>query len=127
MLKKLFNYFSKKKISKNSKDYTISISLSKDDAIDIGLSYPNLDSYDISSIPDAAEICAELLIYINSPILHKKTVDLVEKKSNNTNNIKEKLFFDNVLSFYDILIKELQKVNKNSGPLIRPTSVFRMK
>jgi len=40
--------------------------------------------------------------------------------------IKEKLFFDNVISFYDLIRQEIKKAN-NTGPLISPMSAFATK
>jgi len=124
MLKKFFHYFksliSKKKTEEN---LGIVVSLTSDLKIDIALKYPKLDNYDINIIPSIAEKYAELFIYINSNVLKHKLLETIDEKSYRSSDMKEKLFFDNVLSFHDIIKKEIKK-NSNTGPLISPMSVF---
>ena len=48
---------------------------------------------------------------------------MIENNSKNSQEIKQKLFFDNIISFYDIIKTNLIN-NANNGPLISPSSVF---
>ena len=40
---------------------------------------------------------------------------------------KEKLFFDNLIMFYDYLKSEIQKANSSNSPVVRPISAFNAK
>jgi hypothetical protein len=127
MLKKFLHYFKSLKIKKESLEtLSIVISLKSNYDVDIQLKYPNLDNEHINNIPNIAEKYAELLIYINSNALKYRLLDTIKDKSYRSEDIKEKLFFDNVISFYDLIRQEIKKAN-NTGPLISPMSVFATK
>jgi hypothetical protein len=127
MLRKFLHYFKFLKLKKESLEtLSIIISLKSNYDVDIQLKYPNLDNEDINNIPNIAEKYAELLIYINSNALKYRLLDTIKDKSYRSEDIKEKLFFDNVISFYDIIRQEIKKAN-NTGPLISPMSVFATK
>jgi len=127
MLKKFLHYFKFLKKKEEPLDLLgITISLTNNYDIDIELKYPNIDNKNINDIPNIAEKYAELLIFINSSPLRYRLLDTIKDKSYRSENIKEKLFFDNVISFYDIIKQEIKKAN-NSGPLISPISVFATK
>lgn len=128
MLKKFFHYFKTKSIQKLSNDkLSIIISLQNNYYIDIELKYPNLEDYNIENIAILAEKYAELLIYVNSNVLKHKLLDNIKDKSYKSEDIKQKLFFDNVLSFHDIVKQEIKKQIDTTGPLISPISVFATK
>ena len=124
MLKKLYHYF---KFLFNKKSNTeiinISIFLRPNYEIDIQLAYPDWSKLEDKNIPAIAEKYAELLIYINSNIFKNKMMDMIENNSKNSQEIKQKLFFDNIISFYDIIKTNLIHT-ANTGPLISPSSVF---
>lgn len=128
MLKKLFHYFRllivklKPKKSQNN-DLTIKISLKPDYTVNIDLEYPDLENYDLFNIAGIAEKYAELVTFSSTSALKYKLLEIIENKAYSTENIKEKLFFDNVCTFHEIIKKEI-KNNQNNSPLIRPTSVF---
>jgi hypothetical protein len=127
MLRKFLHYFKFLKLKKESLEtLSIIISLKSNYDVDIQLKYPNLNNEDINNIPNIAEKYAELLIYINSNALKYRLLDTIKDKSYRSEDIKEKLFFDNVISFYDIIRQEIKKAN-NTGPLISPMSVFATK
>lgn len=129
MLKTLFHYFKQWWIKQptNVTEYGLSLRLLPDYEIDIQLIYPTLDTYDINHIPEVAEKYAQLLLYINSSSLRHKLMDLLQSQGKTETKIKDKLFFDNVVAFHDIMRQELLQNRHNKGPLIRPTSVFRVK
>lgn len=124
MLKKLYHYF-KFLFNKNSNTEIINISifLRPNYEIDIELAYPDWSKLEDKNIPDIAEKYAELLIYINSNLFKNKIINTIENNSKNSQEIKQKLFFDNIISFYDIIKTNLIN-NTNNGPLISPSSVF---
>lgn len=125
MLKKLFRYFDKKPEPKT--EYGIKVSLTEDLQVKVELFYPDVNKFDVDAIPAVAEKFAELFIYISSSSFKAKLSELVNNKSYQNDNIKEKLFFDNLISFYDLLRSEIQKTNNSSAPLIRPISAFNLK
>lgn len=128
MLKTLFHYYKKLFVKKQSNtEYGLTLKLLSDHDIDIQLQYPILDNYDINHIPEVAEKYAQLLLYINSSTLRYKLVDTLLDKSKHNDNIKEKLFFDNVVAFHDIIRQQILQERHNKGPLIRPISVFSAK
>lgn len=132
MLKKLFNYCKTmiRSISSRSNinNYSITVSINNDYDLDIQLHYPNPSKENINHITYNAEKYAQLLVYINSPILKNKLITLLSDKSNNANNnINEKLFLDNVIAFHDIILKEIKIIKSKDAPLIRPISVFNIK
>lgn len=127
MLKKLFHYFKNKIFSKKiNSEFSVIISLQPNYDVDVKLNYPNLNDVDINNIPTIAEQYAELVIYIGSNILKHKLLDMIQDRSYRSEDIKEKLFFDNLVSFHEIITQEI-KNHQNTGPLIRPTSVFNIK
>lgn len=128
MLKKLFHYFNSWSLKhKPDNIYSICVSIKSDLELDIKLLYPNISDINIDDIPNIAEKYAELLVYVNSGIFKNKITKLIEDKSYNSSDIKDKLFFDNVISFYDFIKAELQKNSTINSPLIRPISVFNIK
>lgn len=128
MLKKLFHYFKHKKKTQKLKDnLSITISLQPDYSINIEFNYPDLINCNVENIPNIAEKYAELLIYINSNILKYKILDILNEKAYRSDDTKQKLFFDNVLSFHDIIRQQIKKANNNNSPLISPMSVFTTK
>jgi len=126
MLKKFLHYFKFLKTNQELETLSIVISLKSNYDVDIQLKYPNLDNEHINNIPNIAEKYAELLIYINSNALKYRLLDTIKDKSYRSEDIKEKLFFDNVISFYDLIRQEIKKAN-NTGPLISPMSAFATK
>lgn len=128
MLKKFFHYFKPRPIttSPNNK-LSIVISLQNNYDIDIELKYPNLENYSVENMTILAEKYAELLIYINSNVLKHKLLENIKDRSYKSEDLKQKLFFDNVLSFHDIIKQEIKKQTNTTGPLISPIAVFATK
>ena len=125
MLKKFLHYYKNffKKDTRNNKQLSISIILKPDYDIDIVLLYPNIHNMDTNDIQNIAEKYAELAMYASSSVMKYKLFSILQDKAHFSENIKDKLFFDNVCAFYDIIKQEI-KNNQNNGPLIRPISVF---
>lgn len=127
MFKKFYHYFkSKKDTNAKPQNLSIVISLLPNYEVDVELKYADLANINIDQIPNMAEKYAELLIYINSSILKNKLLTTIEEKSYRSEDMKQKLFFDNVLSFHEIIRQEIKK-SANNGPLISPMSVFNTK
>lgn len=128
MLKKLFHYF-KTLIpairSKKSKEthLGLKILLKPDYTVDVLMEYPDIENQDIFYIANLAEKYAELITYTSTSALKYKLIEMIQDRAYLTENTKEKLFFDNVCHFYEIIKKEI-KNNQSNTPLIRPISVF---
>lgn len=128
MLKKLFHYFKQHLIFKKKTDqYSITIFLRPDLNIDIQFNHPNIDRCEDYNISHIAEKYAQLLIYINSVALKYKLQDHIETQSKGTTSIKQKLFFDNIVFFHDIMLQEIRAKKHTNEPLIKPLSVFNFK
>lgn len=128
MLKKFFHYFKSRPITTSPNDkLSIVISLQNNYDIDIELKYPNLENYSVENMTSLAEKYAELLIYINSNVLKHKLLENIKDRSYKSEDLKQKLFFDNVLSFHDIIKQEIKKQTNTTGPLISPIAVFATK
>jgi hypothetical protein len=138
MLQKLFHYWlSKKKSTSDNKQneeesvtddmHSLSIILHPDDMVDIIVLHPKLDKLSLVEISSEAEKFAELLIYVANNLMEPKLLTTIRNKTKNTDNEKEQLFYDNVLSYYDVIKSEFEKKLINNGPLIRPRSVFNSK
>ena len=128
MLKKFFHYFKSRPIKTSPNDQlSVVISLQNNYNIDIELKYPNLENYSVENMTSLAEKYAELLIYINSNVLKHKLLENIKERSYRSEDLKQKLFFDNVLSFHDIVKQEIKKQTNTTGPLVSPMSVFATK
>lgn len=138
MLQKLFRYWlnNKKSSSTNEKKqeesttedlHSLSIILRPDDMIDIIVLHPKLDKLSLVEISAEAEKFAELLIYVANNLMEPKLLKTIRNKTKDTNNDKEQLFYDNVLSYYDVIKSNFEKNVINTGPLIKPRSVFNSK
>ena len=138
MLQKLFHYWlnNKKSSSTNKKKqeesttedlHSLSIILHPDDMVDIIVLHPNLDKLSLVEISAEAEKFAELLIYVANNLMEPKLLTTIRNKTKDTNNDKEQLFYDNVLSYYDVIKSNFEKNIINTGPLIKPRSVFNSK
>jgi hypothetical protein len=138
MLQKLFHYWlnNKKSSSTNEKEqeesttedlHSLSIILHPDDMVDIIVLHPKLDKLSLVEISAEAEKFAELLIYVANNLMEPKLLKTIQNKTKDTNNDKEQLFYDNVLSYYDVIKSNFEKNVINTGPLIKPRSVFNSK
>jgi hypothetical protein len=132
---KLFSVFNKKKSVEENNQNTeepkylggIFFKITEDLEIDIGCVLPDVQGLSTDEISNISEKYAELLIMINSGIFRSQMFDMIKNKTKliEEEDIKERLFIDNLLSFDKILTHELNKAAKNNKPLIRPVSVFK--
>jgi hypothetical protein len=107
--------------------HSLSVILHPDEMVDIIVLHPKLDKLSLVEISSEAEKFAELLIYVTNNLMEPKLLTTIRNKTKNTNNDKEQLFYDNVLSYYDIIKTDFEKKLIDNGPLIRPRSVFNSK
>jgi hypothetical protein len=107
--------------------HSLSIILHPDDMVDIIVLHPKLEKLSLVEISSEAEKFAELLIYVANNLMEPKLLTTIRNKTKDTNNEKEQLFYDNVLSYYDVIKSEFEKKLIDNGPLIRPRSVFNSK
>jgi len=132
---KLFGVFHNKKNVEQTDQITeepkylggIFFKITEDLEIDIGCVLPDTQGLSTDEISNISEKYAELLIMINSGIFRSQIFDMIKNKTKliEEDNIAERLFIDNLLSFDKILTHELNRVIKNNKPLIRPVSVFK--
>lgn len=134
------NYFDK---TKDNRDRSETFNLSditankgslmfvlEDSNILILINIPDTSNKTPDEIVDLAENYANFIIHIANTAMYNDILDLLEQKIIDENNISNKLFIENVLSFAPILKNELEKqalssyIN-NTEPLVRPTSVFK--
>jgi hypothetical protein len=112
------------KVNKGYNNMALHIILLNDTDVGINLVKPNLIDVDNKIIIDLAEQYASFLLYTTTKMFKEKTINNVKKEYQNSLNFNDKLFYDNVLAFYNVLENELDRLSSNSKPLIRPTSVF---
>lgn len=127
--KKLLNLlFNRSPVIENIKDNDhiggINFNMTKDFDIDIACSIPDLEYSNSDDIIKLSEKYAELILLLNCGIFKKQILKIL--KDYNTDNIKSKLFIDNIIYFYPILNDELNKAIKSNKPLIKPSSVFKI-
>lgn len=141
ILKKVYNWFFNKKTSSiiipdssiidslnidESYVCEISFQLTKDNDIDIGFKHTDVREYSVEEISTLAENCANMIVLLNNGFLKKDLIGTIKHvKKANMNNDKSTLLLDNVLFFHNLLQEELKSIRKESGPLIRPSSVFK--
>jgi hypothetical protein len=111
--------------NKNHK-YGISFELDINDNININISLPDQKEIPLDNMVNVAEKYAQLILAINKGLLTHQVLQTLSNRAKNTDNVNEQLFIDNVISLYDSLKKELNKIQTSSSPLIKPMSVFRI-
>jgi hypothetical protein len=94
------------------------------------INIPDTSDKTSDEIVDLAENYANLIIHIANTPMHNDILNLLEQKIIDDDNVSNKLFIENVLSFAPILKNELEKqalssYSNNTEPLVRPTSVFK--
>lgn len=104
----------------------IHFQLTDSNDIDISFKHNNVSEYSVEQISLLAENCANLVVLVNNGLLKKELIGAIKQlKKANMNNDKTTLFLDNVLFFNGLLQEELKSIKKESGPLVRPSSVFK--
>ena len=94
--------------------------------IDIEIIPPDIKDSSIEDISFIAENCANLLVLINNGLLRKDLVNSIKKKKKkHMHHPKITLLYDNILFFHNLLEEELKSIKKESGPIIRPSEVFK--
>lgn len=107
--------------------HSISVILHPDDAVDIVMMHPDLELLSISDISSEAEKFAELLVYVTNPLMEPKLLATINHKAKISERTKEQLFYDNVISYYQLIRSEYEKRLINNGPVIRPRSAFSLR
>jgi len=104
----------------------IHFQLTKSNDMDISFKHNSVSDHSVEQISLLAENCANLVVLINNGLLKKELIGSIKQlKKANMNNDKTTLFLDNVLFFNGLLQEELKSIKKESGPLVRPSSVFK--
>ena len=104
----------------------ICFQLTKNFDIDIIGFIPESKNLDAEELVYVAEKYAQLILAINKGYLKNKIMQILENRSNQTEEPNEQLLINNILVFYDVLKKELaNKIVNSNSPLIRPLSAFK--
>jgi len=136
MLSKLYHYlFDKRTLPITSQDdddnqssvHSVTLVLHSESVIDIVMTHPDLNRLSNDDIVIEAEKFAELLVYMSNNIMESKLLKTISKKGQQSSNIKEQLFYDNVITFYKLIQSELEQKISYNGPLIRPTAAFNIR
>jgi hypothetical protein len=132
-IKQLFDLDNKKKIapiiSKTNAIENIceiNYKLLANQEIELSFIHKDIQESSTEKISNIAECCANLIIMINSGLLKKQLIDTIKHlKKNSMDNEKNTLLLDNILFFNNLLQEEIKNIKKDSGPLIRPSNVFK--
>lgn len=125
------NTYANQEISNDSKKlntvHSISVVLHSNDIVDIILMHPDLEKFSITEISTEAEKFSELLVYTISMTMESKLLAVIVEKSKKTESMKEQLFYDNVIHYYQIIKAEFEKNLLATDPVIRPSAAFNPK
>ncbi len=125
-LKKLLWASKYKKDEKYSDNIGISFYLTDSSDIDIVCHIDELKFENLDSLVVCAEKYAELLVLLNHGLLKYQILEIISEYSKQQDEIamSNKLFADNILSFYNIINNKVRKAKNTKKPLIRPSQVF---
>lgn len=86
----------------------------------------NISNQDIEKIQKLANDFAQLLFLINKGLFKTQIFEYLEDKKKNANNPKTTLFIDNIISYYDIVKKEYNRIKiHDNEPVVRPFIAFK--
>jgi vacuolar-type H+-ATPase subunit F/Vma7 len=104
----------------------ISFKLTNENNIDIVFITKEVRDDIVEDISQLAENAANLIVLINNGLMKKELLRAIKDlKKINMNNDKKTLLLDNILFFHNLLQEEFKSSKKDSGPLIKPSSVFK--
>lgn len=105
----------------------ITFKLNKDQTINILCHIPETNNISNSKMTEMAEQYAQLLVCINEGLLSSEIAELIKSSIKESDFDQDKLFFENVLTFWAIHHVEYLKKNKTKSnqPLIMPSAVFK--
>ncbi len=125
-------YFSKKdqiniKQDKNNiEKFSIQFSIDRNDNVDVmfDIGYP--ETINIADIANVSEKYAQLLLTINHGGFKSQIIDILQDESKKSDDDKKILMIDNILSFYDILKREMFKSSAlYNQPIVPPSMAFK--
>lgn len=125
-LKKLLWGYKQEQEAEYAEQIGISFYLTEDSDIDIACHIDNLKFENLDILTKNAEKYAELLVLLHSGLLKYQTLAIISEysKAQDENGMSNKLFADNILSFYTLINNKVHKARATNQPLIRPTNVF---
>jgi vacuolar-type H+-ATPase subunit F/Vma7 len=104
----------------------VSFKLTNENNIDIVFVTKEVKDDIVEDISQLAENAANLIVLINNGLMKKELLRVIKDlKKINMNNDKKTLLLDNILFFHNLLQEEFKSSKKDSGPLIKPSSVFK--
>lgn len=87
----------------------------------------NIDLNNSESIIKNAENLAEMIVYLTSNSFQKTILKQLSDQYDQTEEIADKIFLDNIIAFYEVMKQDISAASKSKSPVIRPLSVFNAK
>lgn len=110
----------------SSEKFSIQFSIDKNDNVDIlfDIGYP--ENLSVSDIVSISEKYAQLLLTINHGGFKPQIISTLKEQSKQSDDEKKILMIDNILSFYDILKREMLKSSSlYNQPIVPPSMAFK--
>jgi hypothetical protein len=107
--------------------FSIQFSIDKNENIDIifDIGYPA--TINIADIASISEKYAQLLLTINHGGFKSQIIDTLKRESKESEDDKKILIIDNILSFYDLLKREMLKSSSlYNQPIVSPSMAFKL-
>lgn len=125
-LKKLLWGYEEKEDHEYTDNIGISFYLTDSSDIDIVCNIGDINFENLDEITIFAEKYAELLVLLNNGLLKYQILEIISEysKDQTDDKLNNKLFADNILSFYRVIDKKIQHAKRTKKPLIRPIEVF---
>jgi|TARA_B100001094_G_C18189208_1_gene806001 hypothetical protein len=125
-LKKLLWGYEEKEDNEYTDSIGISFYLTDSSDIDIICNISDINFENLDEITIFAEKYAELLVLLNNGLLKYQILEIISEysKDQTDDKLNNKLFADNILSFYRVIENKVQHAKKTKKPLIRPIEVF---
>ena len=130
--KKLLSFFkpSPEKLIKENQFNIGNLLFKFTDSLDVNITceIPSVETLSLEEIGELSEKYAELIVYVNNGLFKEEILKILKNNAKKTDDPKEILYINNVITFCDIIHNELIKVKsklKGDQPLIRPSSVFK--
>jgi hypothetical protein len=105
----------------------LSFKMTNDFQVEIVGFIPETKLLSSNEISNLAEKYAELLVSLNRGFFTDKILNILKTTGEDTTEVNELLFLNNVDTYYKLLNIEISKTQNSHSPLVRPISVFRSK
>lgn len=110
---------------KNEK-FSIQFSIDKDDTVDVLFNIGYQENLNVADIVTVSEKYAQLLLTINHGGFKSQILNILKDESKRSDDEKKILMIENILSFYDILKREMLKSSPlYNQPIVAPSMAFK--